>query len=121
MLLTGSQEVVPELDDIYRSTVEFEAIFSCIARARDDAVDAVHHAWCAVVVANGGEVLPGQGLQDGKALRPLQGKQRGCVRLIDAQATKVPGLLFHPGKVFVDVGDRKSTRLNSSHANISYA
>src|SRR5258708_17632613 len=103
MLLAGSQEVVPELDDIYRSTVEFEAIFSCIARAREDAVDAIHYAWCTVVVANGGEGLPGQGLQDGKALRPLQGKQRGCVRLIGSLDIKGPGLLVHPIKGFRDV------------------
>ncbi len=34
----------------------------------------------------------------------MQGEQRGRVRLIRDLDIKVPGLLFYPGKVFVDIG-----------------
>src|SRR3712207_8110440 len=56
----------------------------------------------------------------GDQLRDLgRAEREGLDRLGDALAVDRPaGLVGEPGGT---VGDRKSTRLNSSHANISYA
>src|SRR3712207_8868398 len=50
----------------------------------------------------------------------------GGERVVDLDPAELAGrpehqLLAEPAEVDADEGDRKSTRLNSSHANISYA
>src|SRR3712207_9022280 len=59
-------------------------------------------------------VLPAHGLDQELAERRLDGPPRRRRRLSQLERR------LHPAQDAVD-GDRKSTRLNSSHANISYA
>src|SRR3712207_7438642 len=47
------------------------------------------------------------------------GRQHGHVELVRPVASRQPGVM--PGTMAAEPGDRKSTRLNSSHAKISYA
>src|SRR3712207_7790468 len=72
--------------------------------------------------------VPGELLDDRKVSTP-----RGmAIKIFDADGPKIPGhegeathdFVLDTGKAFIVGGakrDRKSTRLNSSHANISYA
>src|SRR5258706_6469473 len=56
-----------------------------------------------MVVAYAGKILFGQSLQDSLSFGALQG-QEGCgVRLVHDLDIEISGLLFHPGKVFIDV------------------
>ena len=104
MIFPGCEKIIPEFRSICRSTVEFKAILSGVACARDDAVGAIHRPWCAMVVTNCRKINFRQRLQDGLSFWPLQGKQCSCVRLIGNLHIKIAGLLLHPGKVIIDVG-----------------
>src|SRR2546430_5415535 len=53
-------------------------------------------------------------------LRPLHSKHGGLVRDI-SQLSSGFSMFFKPGPVFFSIRDRKSTRLNSSRSQISYA
>src|SRR3712207_8024070 len=56
------------------------------------------------------------------AHRRAEGRQRRCWQPDQGKGRKEQGSpTFQDGRVRRDVQDRKSTRLNSSHANISYA
>src|SRR3712207_7466705 len=50
----------------------------------------------------------------------VPGEPRRARRAVDRRAARVAGVV-HPHDQRVRAADRKSTRLNSSHANISYA
>src|SRR3712207_9093339 len=49
----------------------------------------------------------------------VEAVEEALTRVVEASGVK-PGKFFQPIRVAL-AGDRKSTRLNSSHANISYA
>ncbi len=85
MIFPGCEKIIPEFRSICRSTVEFKAILSGVACARDDAVGAIHRPWCAMVVTNCRKINFRQRLQDGLSFWPLQGKQCRCVRLIGSR------------------------------------
>src|SRR3712207_8420803 len=72
--------------------------------------------------SRGGGNRPGA-VPDGGDVRPHGRDRQGCPRT-DGPVCPVPHAQVrpaHPGRVLPAVRDRKSTRLNSSHANISYA
>src|SRR3712207_4843210 len=56
-----------------------------------------------------------------EAIKKLRASQRGPVSVLSAINARIPGIPDFRLENIEQKGDRKSTRLNSSHANISYA
>src|SRR3712207_7389911 len=71
-------------------------------------------------LAGGGRLVGGQDVEHALALRPHVLRQVADATLGAAELLQVAHQIAHRAGVEVLLRDRKSTRLNSSHANISY-